>query len=240
MNSNSLNLLFDQLHLTGMKEHLPTILSDVDVTTSDILVTKLCKLLEIEVQYKKSRSVSYRLKKARFPTVKLLSDTKQAALLNKVDITQIINSHENIMFIGGSGSAKTHLAIGLAFIALEKDFRVKFYTFSDLASELLNAHNHNYEIQYIRSLQRFHLLVVDELGYVPIKPVARPLLFDLFSKLYEKTSIIITTHLQFEEWGDMFGTAKATKAIIDRLTHYCHIIETGNSSFRVSEVKPLV
>ena len=91
MNRNSLNLLFDQLHLIGMKEHLPAILSDVDVTISDILVAKLCKLLEIEVQYKKSRSVSYRLKKARFPTVKLLSDTKQAALLNKVDITQRIS-----------------------------------------------------------------------------------------------------------------------------------------------------
>ena len=239
MTTNSLNLLFDELHLIGMKTHLSAIISDVDAVMSDTLLVKLCKLLEIEVQYKKSRSLSYRLKKARFPTVKLLSDTKQAVLLNKIDITQVISAHENVMLIGGSGSAKTHLATGLAFTALEHNFRVKFYTLSNLASELLNAHNHNHEIKFIRSLQRFHLLVVDELGYVPIKPVARPLLFDLFSKLHEKTSIIITTHLQFEEWGDMFGTAKATKAIIDRLTHYCHIIETRNSSFRVSEIEPV-
>ncbi|WP_341758183.1 ATP-binding protein [Candidatus Tisiphia endosymbiont of Ditula angustiorana] len=82
------------------------------------------------------------------------------------------------------------------------------------------------------SVKRFHLIVVDELGYVPIKTEARFLLFELFAKLYEQTSVIITTHLRFEEWGDMFGNAKATKVIIDRLTHHCQIIETGNKSFR--------
>ena len=82
------------------------------------------------------------------------------------------------------------------------------------------------------SVKRFHLIIVDELGYVPIKPEARSLLFELFAKLYEQTSIIITTHLKFEERGEIFGNAKATRAIIDRLTHHCHIIETGNKSFR--------
>ena len=103
---------------------------------------------------------------------------------------------------------------------------------SGLATQLLNARIHNYEIQFMDSVKRFHLIIVDELGYVPIKPEARSLMFELFAKLYEQTSIIITTHLKFEEWGEIFGNAKATKAIIDRLTHHCHIIETGNKSFR--------
>lgn len=84
----------------------------------------------------------------------------------------------------------------------------------------------------MKSVRRFHLIVIDELGYVPIKHEARFLLFELFAKLYEQSSLIITTHLKFEEWGDIFGNPKATKAIIDRLTHHCQIIETGNKSFR--------
>jgi DNA replication protein DnaC len=128
------------------------------------------------------------------------------------------------MLIGGAGSAKTHLAIGLAFVALERNYRVRFYTLNELANPLL--------IRFMESIKRFDLIVVDELGYVPIKPESGSLLFELFAKLYEQSSIIITTHLRFEEWGEIFGNAKATKAIIDRLTHHCKIIETGNKSFR--------
>ena len=134
--------------------------------------------------------------------------------------------------MGSSGVGKSHLAIGLAFTAIERNYRVRFYTLNELASQLLNARAHNYEINFMDSVKRFNLIVVDELGYVPIKPESGPLLFELFAKLYEQSSIIITTHLRFEEWSEIFGNAKATKAIIDRLTHHCKIIETGNKSFR--------
>ena len=94
-----------------------------------------------------------------------------------------------------------HLAIGLAFTVIEKGYRVRFYTLNELAAQLHNARIHNYEVKFIASVKRFHLLVIDELGYVPIKPEARFLLFELFAKLYEQSSLIITTHLRFEEWG---------------------------------------
>lgn len=228
-------LLLDKLGLVGMKmqlAELSNLTNDAPTNVYDSMYDVLKKLLEAECEYKKSRSLHYRLQLAKFPTIKLLSDTCQAKLVENIDIQKVIDNHQNIMLIGGSGSAKTHLAIGLAFTAIEKSYRVRFYTLNELATQLLNARIHNYESKFIDSVKRFHLIVVDELGYVPIKAEARFLLFELFAKLYEQTSVIITTHLRFEEWGDMFGNAKATKVIIDRLTHHCQIIETGNKSFR--------
>jgi len=220
-------LLLDKLGLAGMKMQLEA-MNEPHIDIYEILQ----KLLTAECEYKKSRSLNYRLQLARFPSIKLLSDTDQIKLVENIDITKAMDNHENIMLIGGSGSAKTHLAIGLAYTAIEKNYRVRFYTLNELAMQLLNARIHNYEVKFIAAVKRFHLIVIDELGYVPIKPEARFLLFELFAKLYEQSSLIITTHLRFEEWEDIFGNPKATKAIIDRLTHRCHIIETGNKSFR--------
>ncbi len=228
-------LLLDKLGLTGMKMQLSEVIDLANDPQANNIYGTLKKLLAAEYEYKKSRSLNYRLQLARFPTVKLLSDTSQAKLLKNIDIQKVVDNHENILLIGGSGSAKTHLAIGLAFTAIERSYRVRFYTLNELATQLLNARTHNYEIKFMDSVKRFHLIVIDELGYVPIKHEARFLLFELFAKLYEQSSLIITTHLRFEEWGDIFGNPKATKVIIDRLTHHCQIIETGNKSFRGSK-----
>lgn len=225
-------LLLDKLGLAGMKSQLTEITNLGNKTCTNTIIELLKKLLAAEYEYKKSRSLYYRLQLARFPSIKLLSDTVQAKLIQNIDIEKVIDNHENILLIGGSGSAKTHLAIGLAFTAIERGYRVRFYTLNELASQLLDARTHNYETKFINSVKRFRLIVIDELGYVPIKHEARFLLFELFAKLYEQSSLIITTHLRFEEWGDIFGNPKATKAIIDRLTHHCQIIETGNKSFR--------
>ncbi|MBU6184354.1 MAG: IS21-like element helper ATPase IstB [Rickettsiales bacterium] len=225
-------LLLDKLGLTGMKMQLSEVIDLANDPEANNIYETLKKLLAAEYEYKKSRSLHYRLQLARFPTIKLLSDTSQAKLLKNIDIQKVVDNHENIMLIGGSGSAKTHLAIGLAFTAIERSYRVRFYTLNELATQLLSARTHNYEIKFMDSVKRFHLIVIDELGYVPIKHEARFLLFELFAKLYEQSSLIITTHLRFEEWGDIFGNPKATKVIIDRLTHHCQIIETGNKSFR--------
>lgn len=226
--------LLDTLGLVGMKMHLVESmnLGSEAYNSGSALYDTLKKLLEVECEYKKSRSLAYKLQLAKFPTIKLLSDTTQSSLLQNIDIQKVVDNKENILLIGGSGSAKTHLAIGLAYTAIARNYRVRFYTLNELAHQLLKAKDHNYENQFMNSVKRFHLIVIDELGYVPIKPEARFLLFELFAKLYEQSSLIITTHLRFEEWDDIYGNPKATKAIIDRLTHHCHIIETGNQSFR--------
>lgn len=226
--------LLDTLGLAGMKMNLieSMNLGNALYSSGSVVYDTLKKLLEVECEYKKSRSLAYKLQLAKFPSLKLLSDTSQSLLLENIDIRKVVDNKENILFIGGSGTAKTHLAIGLAFTAIERNYRVRFYTLNELAHQLLKSKDHNYEIQFMNSVKRFHLIVIDELGYVPIKPEARFLLFELFAKLYEQSSLIITTHLRFEEWDDIFGNPKATKAIIDRITHHCHIIETGNQSFR--------
>lgn len=194
---------------------------------------RLVELLQKEVEYKKSRSLNYRLKLARIPHIKLLADTRAANLVTGIDVSGVMENQENLFFIGGSGSAKTHLAIGLAYKALELGKRVKFYTLAKLARDLMLAQQHNSEWNLMLRLQRFDILIIDEFGYVPIDKKAGVLLFELFAKLYEQTSLFITTHLKFDEWCDMFGDLKATKAIIDRLTHHCHVIETGNISYRI-------
>jgi DNA replication protein DnaC len=220
---NKLGLHGMQLGLSGMK---------LESDNADFYI-QLINLLQKEMEYKKSRSLNYRLKLAKLPQVKLLADTKAADLVATIDIAEVINHKENLFFIGGSGSAKTHLAIGLAYNALDLGKRIKFYTLANLARDLLLAQQYNNEWRLISRLQKFDILIIDELGYVPIDKKAGILLFELFAKLYEQTSLFITTHLKFDEWNDLFGDLKATKAIIDRLTHHCHVIETGNISYRM-------
>jgi DNA replication protein DnaC len=227
---NNITILLDQLGLYGMKLGL----SGLDKEDTK-WYTRLIILLEQEREYRKSRSLNYRLKLAKFPQVKLLSDTKSAHLVEAINIAQVIQNHENLFFIGGSGAAKTHLAIALAYQALELGKKIKFFTLMDLSRNLLNAKNHNDEMQFMGSLVRLDTIVIDEFGYVPIDKSASILLFELFAKLYEQTSIFITTHLKFDEWNSMFGDQKSTKVIIDRLTHHCHIIETGNDSYRMQK-----
>lgn len=223
-------LLLGQLGLYGMQLSLSGLKLE---SNSSSFYEQLVQLLNKEVEYKKSRSLNYRLQLAKLPQIKLLADTKAANLVRAIDISEVINKQENLFFIGGSGSAKTHLAIGLAYLALELGKRIRFYTLANLARDLLLARQDNSEQSLILRLQRFDILIIDEFGYVPIDKQAGGLLFELFAKLYEQTSLFITTHLKFDEWNDMFGNLKATKAIIDRLTHHCHVIETGNISYRI-------
>jgi DNA replication protein DnaC len=199
------------------------------------------QLLEAEITYRQTRSFMYRLNLARLPQIKTLETFKAESLnfdqntLDQLSQCDFIKNNENILLIGGSGTGKTHIALALAHAALQQRYRIKFYRFSQLARELSQAQEHRYESAFMRRLQNFHLLIIDELGYLPVDQKAGALLFELFSALYENTPVIITTHLTFEEWGDMFGNKKSTKAMIDRLTHHCKILQTGNESWRLKE-----
>lgn len=203
----------------------------------------LLSMLKNEAAYRQTRSFMYKLGLAKLPQIKSIDNFDLTDLpikhetLADANNMKFVKDHYNILIIGSSGTGKSHLAIGLAHLALQSNYRIRFYKFAELARELIIAQSHNYEAAFMAKLQRFDLLVIDELGYLPIDPKASPLLFELFSNLYEKVSTIITTHLTFDEWSNIFGNVKATKAIIDRFTHHCLVLETGNKSWRLKEGK---
>ncbi len=236
--SQSIEELLKKLHCNGMLENFQDIIEASKEKHESCLQT-LQQLLEVEVEYRKTRSLMYRLKLAKLPQIKTIEtfDTNESPLeqklLNELIKCQYIQAAENILLVGGSGTGKSHIALSLAHTALQQNYKVKFYKFSELARALLQAKAHSYEANLMAHLQRFNLLVIDEVGYLPIDKQAGSLLFELFSNMYEKVSMVLTTHLAFNEWGELFGNLKATKAIIDRLTHHCKILETGNVSWRL-------
>ena len=199
------------------------------------------QFLETEIAYRETRSLNYRLDVAKLPQLKSLDNFDcyenpiQQTDLDDLLKCEFITNQSNVLLIGGTGTGKTHIALAIAYAALQKLHRVKFYLFADLARHLLKAKEHRYEASLIARLQRFELLIIDDMGYLPVDQQAGSLLFELFSKMYEKSSLIIATHLTFDEWEPLFGGQKASKVIVDRITHHCKIIETGNSSWRVKE-----
>jgi DNA replication protein DnaC len=233
--------LLKTLRFNGMVAHFDELVEVAQLKKMDG-VELMQQFLETEIAYRQTRSLAYRLELAKLPQVKSLDhfDCSQTPVdpeqLKRLAQCQFIEHHYNLLLIGGSGSGKTHIALALAYVALQNLYRVKFYLFNDLARHLLHAREHRYEANFMARLQRFHALVIDEMGYLPIDPQAGSLLFELFSKLYEKTSLIITTHLtSFDEWAPLFGNPKASKAMIDRMTHHCTILETGDTSWRIKE-----
>jgi len=233
----------EQLGALGLKGMLQYFRDVVDLKSQEQWPQLLLSMLKSEVSYRQTRSFMYKLGLAKLPQMKSVDSLDLTDLpinhetLADANSLRFVNDHCNILIIGSSGSGKSHLAIGLAYLALQNNYRIRFYKFAELARELIIAQSHNYEAAFMAKLQRFDLLVIDELGYVPIDLKASPLLFELFSNLYEKVSTIITTHLTFDEWTNIFGNVKATKAIIDRFTHHCLVLETGNKSWRLREGK---
>src|SRR5687768_102560 len=243
MSDKPINLLLHQLGYQGMLAQWQD-WQDRPSQQPTVWPQAFEQLLQAEWAHRKSRALNYRLMLAKFPQSKSFTDFDVVPPLNPQVLDHLrqfkfIDEHQNVLVIGGSGSGKTHLAIALAYEAVQKGYRVKFYKFTELVRALLKAQAHHYELNFLASLQRFVLLVVDEFGYLPIEQKAGALLFELFSKLYETNSLMLTTHLRFEEWGDGFGNPKATHAMIDRLTHHCYILETGDESWRLKEGKKL-
>ena len=240
MRNETVISLLKTLRFNGMLSQFDEIMEAAEIKKLNG-IELMQQFFETEIAYRQTRTLRYRFDMARLPQVKSLDNFDCSEMpIQKEQLTaltecQFITEKSNLLLVGGSGSGKTHIALAIAYAALQKLFRVKFYLFSDLARHLLQAKEHRYEINFMARLQRYHVLVIDEMGYVPIDTEAGPLLFELFSKLYEKTSLIITTHLTFDEWSSLFGGAKSSKAIIDRITHHCKILETGNISWRLKE-----
>lgn len=204
----------------------------------------LARLIELEMIDRERRMIERRIKAAKFPAVKSLDsfDFKAIPALNKMQVLELarcewVERRENVIALGPSGTGKTHIALGLGLSACQKGLSVGFVTAAALVHELMEARDERRLLRLQKQMVRHKLLIIDELGFVPLSKTGAELLFKLISQRYERGATLITSNLPFDEWTETFGSERLTGALLDRLTHHVNILEMNGESYRLGQSK---
>lgn len=202
----------------------------------------LLALAEQEVAQRERNRIARRIKAARFPVLKELADFDFSCISspNKQRVLELarstyIQKAEPILLVGNPGLGKTHVATGLALAACRRGHKVRFYNAAGLVNELILAQEEHRLSKFLATTLRQHLIVLDELGFIPFSPAGAQLIFQFCSTLYERVTVIVTTNLRFANWTQVFGDERLTAALLDRLTHKAHILEFVGESYRFRE-----
>lgn len=233
-------------HLKALR--LPTFLREYDKLARTCAQEKatfpsyLFRLTELELLDRDRRATERRIRQAKFPVTKSLDSFDFLAIpgLNKTLVLELARSEyldrkENILLLGNSGTGKTHIALALGLAACQRGHRVRFLTAAALVGELIEARDEKYLRRFQKQLAAQELLIIDELGYVPLSKSGAELLFETISQRYERNSTLITSNLPFDEWTEIFASERLTGALLDRLTHHVHILEMNADSYRLKQ-----